>query len=49
MEHMAGIFFQIDPEMTQLILFEIGNFEGWQAQGTVALIMLSTWVWRSPS
>ena len=37
MEHIAGIFIQIGPEMTKLLLFEIGNFEGWQVQGTVAL------------
>jgi hypothetical protein len=30
MEHISGIFIQIGPETTKLLLFEIGNFEGWQ-------------------
>ena len=38
MEHISGIFIQIGPETTKLLLFEIGNFEGWQVRGTVALI-----------
>ena len=37
MEHKSGIFIQIGPEITKLLLFEIGNFEGWQVRGTVAL------------
>ena len=37
MEHKSGIFIQIGPETTKLLLFEIGNFEGWQVWGTIAL------------
>ena len=37
MEQIEGIFVRIGSQMTKLSLFEIGNFEGWQVRGTIAL------------